>query len=124
MTSDDRWIDMTTFDEELDRLLSGAPPSPEAAAWCSDVAVLVRTARAPARADELAGEDDIVARMRALRLDILAGEASDDAPADDVTAAPLVLVTADAGEDDLPPTTTWPATTWPVTPRRGRRGRG
>jgi hypothetical protein len=66
MTSDDRWTDPTTFDEELDRLLSGAPPAPEAPAWCSDVAVLVRTAQAPALEDELAGEADIVARMRAL----------------------------------------------------------
>ena len=66
MTSDDRWTDMTTFDEELDALLTGATPAPEAPAWCSDVAVLVRTLQAPARPGELAGEADIVARMREL----------------------------------------------------------
>lgn len=66
MTSDDRWTNMTTFDKELDALLSGAAPAPEAPAWCSDVAVLVRTLQAPARPGELAGEADIVARMREL----------------------------------------------------------
>ena len=77
-SSDDGWIDMTDLDAELDRLLSGAAPPADAPAWCGDVAVLVRAARAPARAAELAREAEIVARMRELRLAVLAGEATED----------------------------------------------
>jgi hypothetical protein len=90
MTSDDRWEDTTTFDEAIDRLLMGAPPAPEAPAWCSDVAVLVRTAQRPALPDELAGEADIVARMRELlTVPAAAGdEPTSGADAVDADAAP------------------------------------
>jgi hypothetical protein len=82
MTSNDRWTEMADFDAELERLLSGGSPSAEAPAWFGDVAVLVRTARAPARPDELAGEADIVARMVQVRLAVLA-EAEAEVGADD-----------------------------------------
>lgn len=72
MTSD-YWTEMADFDAELQRLLNGGLPSTEAPAWFGDVAVLVRTAHAPARPDELAGEADIVARMVEVRLAVLAG---------------------------------------------------
>lgn len=72
MTSD-YWSEMADFDAELQRLLNGGLPSTEAPAWFGDVAVLVRTAHAPARPDELAGEADIVARMVEVRLAVLAG---------------------------------------------------
>jgi hypothetical protein len=91
MTSDDRWTDMGDLDAELERLLSGGSPPADAPAWFGDLAVLVRTARAPARPDELAGEADIVARMVEVRLAVLDGAASDDAPAgpdDDEADAP------------------------------------
>ncbi len=68
------WTDMDDFDAELDRLLAGARPSADAPAWCGDVAVLVRRATAPARPDELAREASIVARMREIRLAIVAGD--------------------------------------------------
>jgi hypothetical protein len=98
MTSDDRWTDMADIDAELERLLSGGSPSAEAPAWFGDVAVLVRTARAPARPDELAGEADIVARMVEVRLAVLAeaeveAEAETDRPAASAPDAPE----ADAG---------------------------
>jgi len=100
MTSDDRWTDMTTFDEELDALLSGTAPAPEAPAWCSDVAVLVRTLQAPARPGELAGEADIVARMRELlTLPIDDGDDASGAGEDDVPRIAAVAVEpAEAGE--------------------------
>jgi hypothetical protein len=72
MTSD-YWTEMADFDAELQRLLNGGLPSTEAPAWFGDVALLVRTAHAPARPDELAGEADIVARMVEVRLAVLAG---------------------------------------------------
>jgi hypothetical protein len=89
MTSEDRFPDMAQIDAELERLLGGGSPSAQAPAWFGDVAVLVRTARAPARPDELAGEADIVARMVELRLAVLA-----DAAIEDQTEAPAV------GQDD------------------------
>ncbi|HKE76365.1 MAG TPA: hypothetical protein VKB57_22300 [Acidimicrobiales bacterium] len=81
--SDDGTVDMTELDAELDRLLAGEAPSAQAPAWCGDVAVLVRTALAPAREDELAREAEIVAQMRELRLAVLAeAEAAVDAAAE------------------------------------------
>lgn len=78
-THDDRWTDdMAIWDAELERVLGGAMPSPDAPAWCTDVAVLVRTAQAPAQPDEMRGQDDIVARMTGLRLAVLAGDEPDD----------------------------------------------
>ncbi|HEY7072667.1 MAG TPA: hypothetical protein VH479_21235 [Acidimicrobiales bacterium] len=78
MTSDDRFPNMADIDAELERLLSGGSPSAESPAWFGDVAVLVRTARAPARPDELAGEADIVARMVDIRRSVLADAVSED----------------------------------------------
>jgi hypothetical protein len=126
--SRDGTFDMSELDAELDRLLAGATPSAQAPAWCGDVAVLVRTALAPARPDELAREAEIVAQMRALRLAVLAeaeaatagsaGEAgaeSDAAPAiaaaatePESDAAPAIAAARDApivtAEADEPPT--------------------
>lgn len=51
------------LDTFLDHLLSGADPAADAPAWSHDVALLVRAAQAPARPDELVGEQDIVNRM-------------------------------------------------------------
>jgi hypothetical protein len=87
MTSEDRFPDMAQIDAELERLLGGGSPSAQAPAWFGDVAVLVRTARAPARPDELAGEADIVARMVDLRLAVLADASIEDQT--DVPAARL-----------------------------------
>jgi hypothetical protein len=99
----DDTVDITDFDDELDLLLSGSAPSAEAPAWCGDVALLVRTAQAPARADELAREAEIVAQMRELRLAVLA-EA--EAAAAEGRPAP-----ADADPDPAdPPTLTVVAT--------------
>jgi hypothetical protein len=77
--ADDRWTDtdMTAFDAQIERLLKGGSPQPDAPAWCSDVAVLVRAAHAPARPDELSREAEIVAAMRELRLTALAEPAID-----------------------------------------------
>lgn len=55
--------DEEALDTFLDHLLAGTAPADDAPAWSHDVALLVRAARAPAQADELAGEQDIVARM-------------------------------------------------------------
>lgn len=90
--SHDGWIEMTELDVELERLLGGAAPSAQAPAWCSDVALLVRTATAPARPDELEREDEIVSRMRELRLAALA-----DALIEDEV---VTTDTAEAGADD------------------------
>jgi hypothetical protein len=88
-TPHDRWTDdMAIWDAELDRVLGGAMPSANAPAWCTDVAVLVRTAQAPAQPDEMRREDDIIARMTGLRLAVLAG----DEPEGDVAGFPVVDV--------------------------------
>ncbi|HET6953422.1 MAG TPA: hypothetical protein VFI47_23795 [Acidimicrobiales bacterium] len=76
--SDDNWNDMTLWDAEFDRVLSGAMPPPEAPAWCTDVAVLVRTAQAPAQPDEMRREAEIVGRMAELRISLLAGAPGPD----------------------------------------------
>jgi hypothetical protein len=93
MTSDHHFTDMAGIDAELERLLSGGSPSAEAPAWFGDVAVLVRTARAPARPDELAGEADIVARMVEVRLAVLA----------EATTGTTVAGQDDSDEADAPP---------------------
>ena len=59
--------DVDALDLFLDRLLAGADPAADAPAWSRDVAHLVRAAQAPAQPGELAGEDDIVARMVEVR---------------------------------------------------------
>jgi hypothetical protein len=88
-TPHDRWTDdIAIWDAELDRVLGGAMPSADAPAWCTDVAVLVRTAQAPAQPDEMRREHDIIARMTGLRLAVLAG----DEPEGDVAGFPVVDV--------------------------------
>ena len=64
--ADDRNVHITDVDATIDRLLAGEAPGPDAPAWCSDLAVLVRAAQAPARPDELARQDEIVGRMSKL----------------------------------------------------------
>ena len=56
-------VDPDHVDLVLDRLLSGTA-APEGPAWSDRVALLVHAAQSPAGADELAGEDDVVRRMR------------------------------------------------------------
>lgn len=56
-------VDPDHVDLVLDRLLSGTA-APEGPAWSGGVALLVHAAQSPAGADELAGEDDVVRRMR------------------------------------------------------------
>ena len=74
--TDDRVIDLTGTDALFDRLLAGGTPEPDAPGWYREVALLVSAAHAPARRDELAAEDDIVGRMRQVRLEALAAEAA------------------------------------------------
>jgi hypothetical protein len=56
-------VDPDHLDLVLDRLLAGTA-APEGPAWSGGVALLVHAAQSPAGADELAGEDDVVRRMR------------------------------------------------------------
>jgi hypothetical protein len=56
-------VDPDHLDLVLDRLLAGTA-APEGPAWSGRVALLVHAAQSPAGADELAGEDDVVRRMR------------------------------------------------------------
>jgi hypothetical protein len=74
-------LDLDGTDAALTQLLAGEDPGPEQPAWAHGVAVLVRAARAPGHADELAGEADIVGRMadtlraaRARRPDVAASD--------------------------------------------------
>jgi len=61
----DRPVDPDHLEVVLDRLLAGAA-APDGPAWSGGVALLVQAAQAPPRTDELAGEDDVVRRMRDL----------------------------------------------------------
>src|SRR5262249_22940576 len=91
---DDRY-DTDELDAELERLLAGTAPSADAPAWCGDVALLVRAARAPARDDELAREAETVARMSEIRRTVLAeGEVAAGSPAD--PAVPTLAATSEA----------------------------
>ncbi len=114
--TDKGWTDMDDFDAELDRLLAGAGPSADAPAWCGDVAVLVRRATAPARPDELAREDDIVARMREIRLAIIAG----DEPAAVAGESDEVGIGDDLRSDDESPEAPAPETVEPARARNGQ----
>lgn len=71
--ADDTTIDADEVDVLFEALLAGTEPAGEAPGWCGDVAVLVHAAQAPAAPDELARQDDIVARMRQVRLDVRSG---------------------------------------------------
>lgn len=83
--TDDDIPEAATIDEAdaldlfFDRLLAGAEPAADAPAWSRDVALLVRAAQAPAQQGELAGEDDIVARMVEVRR-LAAGRAAPALP--------------------------------------------
>jgi hypothetical protein len=70
--------DSDGIDAALERLLAGDDPAPQAPDWARNVALLVRAAQAPPRPDELAGEADVVRRMRDVRLAALAGEPTAD----------------------------------------------
>jgi hypothetical protein len=80
MTPDDLWIEMERFDgAHADRVWDGSAATEDAPAWYGRVATLLRAAPAPATAEELTGESEIVARMQAAILepatdDDLAGE--------------------------------------------------
>ena len=63
MAGSEELADIDEVEALLDRLISGADPAPDGPAWGHNVALLVRAAQAPARDDELAGEDDLVRRM-------------------------------------------------------------
>lgn len=91
---DDHIIDISEIDDTLDRLLAGDAPAPDAPAWCSDVAVLVRAVRAPAQVDELAGEDEIVRRMGEI---LAAGAAPAASAAYPTPAAETGPTSADTG---------------------------
>jgi hypothetical protein len=70
MTPDDRWIDRARFDaDHANRVWAGSADIEDAPAWYGRVATLLRAAPAPATADELATESEIVARMQAAILD-------------------------------------------------------
>lgn len=96
--SDELWIEMASFDSDLaDRIWDGTATTGVAPEWYGEVATLIRTAKGPARPDELAAEQDVVARMEAAILEeaglleeatILGEGAGDDrAPVPDVAAA-------------------------------------
>ena len=70
MTPDDLWMELAQFDSgHADRLWDGTAPTDDAPAWYGRVATLLRAAPAPATAEELAAESEIVARMQAAILD-------------------------------------------------------
>ena len=82
--ADDSRLGAEDIDALFEALLAGHEPA-SAPGWSSDLAVLVHAAQAAATPDELAREDDIVARMRQARLEARSGTVS-PAP---VTAAPV-----------------------------------
>lgn len=89
--------DIADTDAVLEQLLDGHAPGAHAPAWWGDVALLVRAAQAPATDDELAGEDDVVRRMLAVRLALdAAGAGAPDATAD--LDRPVPAVPAAAGD--------------------------
>jgi hypothetical protein len=70
MTPDDLWMELAQFDSAgADRLWDGTAPTDDAPAWYGRVATLLRATPAPATAEELAAESEIVARMQAAILD-------------------------------------------------------
>ena len=62
--------DADEVDALLDHLLAGGDPAPDGPAWSRNVALLVRAAETPARADELSAEDEIVRRMVEVRTSV------------------------------------------------------
>jgi hypothetical protein len=87
--ADDTSIGTDDIDALFEALLRGDEPAGGAPGWGSDVAVLVHAARAPAAPDELAREDDIVARMRQVRLEVGSGAVA-PAPVTDLGLLRLV----------------------------------
>jgi hypothetical protein len=83
--ADDTTIGPDDIDALFEAILGGDEPASSTPRWCSDLAVLVHAARAPAAPDELAGEDDIVTRMRRIRLDVGSGVVA-PAPVTDLAA--------------------------------------
>ena len=63
-------VDADEVDALLDHLMAGGDPRPDGPAWSRNVALLVRAAEAPAGADELSGEADIVRRMIEVRTSV------------------------------------------------------
>ncbi|HYZ99213.1 MAG TPA: hypothetical protein VE575_10720 [Acidimicrobiales bacterium] len=62
-----RWTEVAEFDPaRARRLWAGTLASEDAPAWYGPMASLVRSARGPGTTDELAAEDEVVARMRAV----------------------------------------------------------
>ena len=63
---DDLWIELAQFDaERADGLWDGSAAADDAPAWYGRVGTLLHAAQAPATADELTAESEIVGRMRA-----------------------------------------------------------
>ena len=86
-------VDPDHVDLVLDRLLSGTA-APEGPAWSGGVALLVHAAQSPAGADELAGEDDVVRRMR----EVLAAPADAEPALPARVGAPSPLGVVDLAE--------------------------
>jgi hypothetical protein len=94
--SDELWIDMAEFDTDMaDGIWQGDAAPADSPNWYGRVATLVRVAKSPAQADELAGEDEIVALMRQAVMEATAGSGEQTVP----DAPKLELVAAGADTD-------------------------
>ena len=89
----DHPVDPDDHEVMLDRLLAGTA-APDGPAWSGGVALLVHAAQAPPGADELAGEDDVVRRMR----EVLAAPPAHEPPAPARVGAPSPLGVVDLAE--------------------------
>ena len=65
--ADDNVVGIPDLDRLFEEVLTGGAGTPDAPAWRGDLARLVHGARAEATPDELSGQNDIVARMVAIR---------------------------------------------------------
>jgi hypothetical protein len=83
--ADDTTIGTDDIDALFEAMLGRDAPASGTPRWCRDLAGLVHAARAPAAPDELAREDDIIAGMRRIRLDMRSG-AGTPAPISDLAA--------------------------------------
>jgi hypothetical protein len=92
--ADDTTIGTDDIDALFEAMLGGDEPAGNAPRWCSDLAVLVHAAQAPAEPHELAREDEIVARMRQVRLDLESGV---DTPAPVIDLGTRRAVAGDRG---------------------------
>lgn len=101
--SDELWIEMAQFDTHLaDGIWDGTTVPDDPPPWYGRVATLIRAAKAPARPDELAAEDEIVALMRRTVLEAAPADAGAPVgPPVDVAALAEVesLVEAEALRD-------------------------